>query len=190
MDGVGPRGPRPAPPRVERLVWDPLVRLTHWTIAVAVLLNGLVVNPDAALHHWLGYAAGGALAMRLLWGVVGWGPARFAAFPLRPRAAWHHAGELLRGRATASESHNPLGTFMVYNIWASLAVVTATGVMMGTTRFFGVAWVEDLHGLVADWLLISAALHVGGVLIDQRLTGVGLVRAMITGRKRLPVEDP
>lgn len=36
--------------------WDPLVRLTHWGIAAAVLLNGLVVEDGSLVHVWLGYA--------------------------------------------------------------------------------------------------------------------------------------
>ena len=38
------------------------------------------------------------------------------------------------------------------------------------------------------WLMISVALHVGGVALDSMLTRVNLVRAMIDGRKRLPRE--
>jgi cytochrome b len=58
--------------------------------------------------------------------------------------------------------------------------------MMGSDTFFGVDWVEDVHEVLANWLMLSAALHVAGVALDQRLTGVNLVRAMVTGTKRLP----
>lgn len=170
-------------------VWDPLVRLSHWTIAAAVVLNGLIIDEDAAAHLWIGYVALGVLILRLLWGVIGVGAARFSAFPPSLGAARAHALGLLSGRAAAHKSHNPLGALMVYNLWGTLALVSATGIMMGSDTFFGVEWVEDAHEALANWLLLSAALHVVGVAVDQRLTGVNLVRSMVTGDKRLPGTD-
>jgi cytochrome b len=82
-------------------------------------------------------------------------------------------------------SHNPLGTLMVYNVWATLALITATGIMMGSDRFSGTGWVPAVHGLLAIWLLLSAATHVAAVLVDQQLSGVNLVRAMLTGTRRM-----
>lgn len=57
---------------------------------------------------------------------------------------------------------------------------------MGTVRFFGVEWVEGLHELAFNWLMLSVLLHVAGVFIDQWRTGVSLAKAMITGRKNIP----
>ena len=182
----GARGPAAAGRTREVRVWDPLVRLSHWTIAAAVILNGLILDPDAAAHLWIGYVALGVLGLRLLWGVVGFGAARLSAFPPSLGAARVHAQALLAGRAAAHMSHNPLGTLMVYNVWATLALISVTGIMMGSDTFFGVDWVEQTHEVLANWLLLSAVLHVAGVVLDQRLTGVNLVRAMVTGTKRMP----
>lgn len=167
-------------------VWDPLVRLSHWTIAAAVVLNGLIVDEDAAAHLWIGYVAFGVLGLRLLWGVVGVGAARLSAFPPSLSAAREHALGLLAGRARVHRSHNPLGALMVYNLWGTLALVSVTGIMMSSETFFGVEWVEEVHEALANWLLLSAAMHVAGVALDQRLTGVNLIRAMVTGVKQLP----
>jgi cytochrome b len=83
-------------------------------------------------------------------------------------------------------SHSPLGALTVYNIWATVGLLAATGYMMGTFRFFGADWVEGLHELAFDWLVVSVVLHVAGVLFDGWRTRVPLVRAMIVGRKRIP----
>ncbi|WP_187972396.1 cytochrome b/b6 domain-containing protein [Aquibium microcysteis] len=169
----------------EVAVWDPLVRLIHWSVAVAVLVNSFA-DGEEAFHHWVGYVASSLVALRLVWAVVGPRAARFAAFPPDPAAALRHAGGMIRGRFGIHLSHNPLGALMVYNIWATIAVLAATGYLMGTMRYFGVEWVEEGHELAYDWLLVSVALHVGGVLLDGWRTKVPLVRAMITGRKRIP----
>jgi cytochrome b len=167
------------------LVWDPLVRLIHWSVALTILINSFS-DGERALHQWVGYAALGLVAIRLVWGLVGPGPARFSAFPPNPGAALRHLGNLISGRHSIHLSHNPLGALMVYNIWATIAILGATGYMMGTLRFFGIDWVKEAHEIAYDWLLISIALHVAGVIYDSWRTHVPLLRAMIVGKKRIP----
>ena len=167
-------------------VWDPLVRLVHWGVAIGVLVNSFD-DADAALHQWVGYAVAGLVGVRLLWGMVGPRPARFSAFPPNPFAALRHLAAGWRGeKMPVHLSHNPLGALMVYNIWSTLAVLGATGYMMTTMTFFGVEWVEEAHEMAHAWLVASVALHVAGVVIDGARTHVPLVRAMVTGRKRIP----
>ncbi len=167
-------------------VWDPLVRLIHWGLALTIVLNGAVVDEESALHEWVGYVALGLIGVRLTWGLFGSRHARLSAFPPNPAAALRHLVALSRGDTTVHLSHNPLGALMVYNIWATVLFLGATGYMMGTMQFFGVDWVEEAHEIAFNWLLVSIVLHIGGVLFDSWWTGVPLVRSMIDGRKRVP----
>lgn len=168
----------------ELRVWDPLVRMIHWSVALAVLINSFS-DGEEPLHEWVGYTALALVALRLVWGVLGPRPARFSAFPPSPGRALRHLGALRRGERSVHLSHNPIGALMAYNLWATLGVLGVTGYMMGTMFFFGVEWVEEAHEIAYDWLLVSVALHVAGVLFDAWRTQVPLVRAMITGRKRV-----
>lgn len=169
-------------------VWDPLVRLVHWSVALAILFNGFLNDPEKAPHEWIGYAAATFVGLRLLWGLIGPRPARFAAFPPSPRRALAHLREIAAGSRDTHLSHNPLGALMVYALWSLLAVLAVTGYMMGTYRYFGIDWVEEVHEMAVNLLFACVALHVAGVLFDSRRTGVPLVRAMITGRKRVPAD--
>ncbi|WVT76403.1 cytochrome b/b6 domain-containing protein (plasmid) [Sinorhizobium chiapasense] len=110
--------------------WDPLVRISHWAIAAAVITNGFITKPGSTAHLWVGWAVIGVFASRLIWGVVGPAEARFNAFPPSPAAAVRHIGNLLRGGAREYPSHNPAGAIMVYALWACLTLVTATGLFM------------------------------------------------------------
>lgn len=117
-----------APPPLRR--WDPLVRVTHWGIVVAVIANALVVEEGSGAHVWVGYGLAALLALRLLWGLIGPPEARFSAFPPSPSGALGHIREITAGKRAAHASHNPLGGLMVYAIWICLAIIIATGIFM------------------------------------------------------------
>jgi cytochrome b len=184
--------------------WDPLVRITHWSIAAAVLLNGILTEGGAALHIWIGYAALAMLGLRLAWGLLGPEEARFAAFPPSLRAARTHASDLLAGRHRPYRSHDPLGSLMAYALWGTLLAVVATGVAMEARPFphgepgafparywqdegepgeEGAEVLEEVHETAANLLLLLAALHVAGVALESRRGNRELVRAMLRGRR-------
>ncbi|MDR6627777.1 cytochrome b/b6 domain-containing protein [Caulobacter segnis] len=112
--------------------WDPVVKLTHWTIVAAVLANALITEEGSTAHVWVGYALAGTLALRLIWGVIGPAEARFSAFPPSPARALVHIREIAAGKRSEHASHNPLGALMVYAIWSVLAVIVVTGVLMAS----------------------------------------------------------
>jgi cytochrome b len=110
--------------------WDPVVRITHWSIMVAIILNAAVTEDGSTAHVWVGYALAALLVLRLLWGFVGPKEARFTAFPPSPSRAVAHIRDIIAGKTTPHASHNPLGALMVYAVWATLAVIIGSGIAM------------------------------------------------------------
>jgi len=184
-EGARPRAAA-APPGRSIRVWDPLVRLIHWGVAVGVLLNAVVLEDDGKAHEITGYVVLGFVLVRLAWGLVGTSHARFSAFPPNPFAALRHLAGLLRGKTGVHLSHNPAGALMVYNLWATLIGLGVTGYMMATPRFFRIDGIEGAHEALFAWLMVSVAPLVATEMLDSWLTRVPLLRAMIDGRKRLP----
>ncbi|MCI3133294.1 cytochrome b/b6 domain-containing protein [Phenylobacterium aquaticum] len=194
-----------APPRR----WDPLVRLTHWGVAAAIVVNGLITEEGSQWHVWVGLAAGALLALRLAWGLIGPPEARFTAFPPSPAAAVRHVRDILAGRRTSHRSHNPLGALMVYAVWATLAVVVGTGVAMtgfppapraheagevagrpeanreaegGEEEHEGEdEGIGEIHEVAANLLFVLAAVHLAGVAFETRRSGRQVVTAMLGG---------
>lgn len=135
--------------------WDPVVRLTHWSIAAAVIANGLLTKPGGTVHVWIGWTAMAVLALRLLWGMIGPREARFTSFLPDPRAALSHLTDLVRGRPEEHTSHNPAGALMAYALWACLAVVIATGLVM-TGGKSPVTIAEEKAAVAAgDWSVLA-----------------------------------
>lgn len=170
----------------DMVVWDPLVRLIHWSLALMVLLNGAFTDDEGMVHQWVGYVALGLVGIRVVWALIGPRHARFATFPPNPMRALRYLKAVRAGDRTVHLSHNPLGALMVYNLWLTVIAMGVTGYMMTTLRFFGIDWVKEVHELAFNWLMLSVALHVAGVAFDTWRSGVNLVRAMLVGRKRIP----
>ena len=117
---------RAQPPRL----WDPVVRLTHWGIAAAVLVNALLTEGGSLWHVSLGWAAMALLLLRLVWGGLGPKEARFSAFPPNPAAALRHLRQMVVGKVEPYPSHNPAGAMMVYAFWVTLAAVIVSGLIL------------------------------------------------------------
>lgn len=175
----------PAQPRTLR-VWDALVRLVHWTLVSAVALAWLTAEDGRVLHEAIGYAALGAIGLRLVWGFVGPRYARFAQFVRAPQVVQRYAVRVARRDAPRYVGHNPLGGWMVLALLATLAAVGLTGWLMTLDAFFGDEWLEELHEGLASGMLVLIGLHVAGVVLTSLQHGENLVRAMIDGRKRAP----
>ena len=177
-------------------VWDPLVRVGHWTLVVLFFTAYLTEDDFLTLHTWAGYGVGGYVVLRLVWGVVGPRPARFSDFACGPRAALRYLGQLASFQAPRHLGHSPAGGFMIVLLLAALAATTVSGMALLALEenagpfaawFGGVdrgGWVEEVHEFLANLTLALVVVHVAGVLVASLVHGENLVRKMITGRKR------
>lgn len=170
-------------------VWDPLLRLFHWSLVASFAVAWLTGDEIMTLHQWAGYAAAVLVAFRLVYGLAGPTYARFDQFIRGPRTTAAYAKDVISGRESRYVGHNPLGALMVVTLLAMMAAMAVTGWLMTTDAYWGVEWVEDLHGALANVMLGLVILHVAGVLMASLRHRENLVRAMITGRKRRPCPE-
>jgi len=200
-----------APDTAEVIVWDPLVRLFHWTLVAAFCVAYFTQGePFEALqdrmdgewlqivHVWAGYAIAGLLLFRLLWGFAGPRHARFGDFVRGPGVVFAYVKEVLLLRAPRYLGHNPAGGAMIVVLLASLTVTVAAGLALyGADKGAGTApgWLagasdstidtlEEMHEFFANFTLLLVAGHLVGVIWESLLHRENLARAMITGRKR------
>lgn len=196
----------------EITVWDPLVRLFHWTLAIAFVLayctqsewfeeiRDRLLSEEwlQVLHVWAGYTLAGLLLFRLLWGFVGPRYARFSDFVYGPREVLIYVKDVLTLRAPRHLGHNPAGGMMIIVLLLSLTITVTAGLMLyGADKGLGplasllanssdgaIDAFKELHEFFANFTVILVVGHLIGVVWESRLHRENLARAMITGRKR------
>lgn len=167
-------------------IWDPFVRLFHWSLVGCFAANALFVDDESDLHLIIGYVIMSLVAARVVWGFVGTQYARFSSFAPSVSGALEQAADMVSGRTHIHKGHTPLGALMIYNLIATLAIIGLSGWMMTTDLFWGVEWPEELHEIAVTWAEISVVAHIVAVIYESRRTSVNLPRAMVTGYKHLP----
>ena len=166
-------------------VWDVPLRLWHWSLAACVLAAWFTPTVYDRLHRIVGYAVIGLLVFRLIWGFCGSRYSRFRMIGVRLRAAPSYLLNLRRGITGRYIGLNPAGTLMLVVLLLALAVSAITGALSVTVTFFGVWWIEDTHAVASDAVIVLVLLHIVGVVLMSLLQRENLIRAMITGRKRI-----
>ncbi len=173
--------------RVERpatvRVWDPLVRLFHWSLVISFTVAWLDTE-GKALHEAAGYLVLALVAVRLIWGFVGSRHARFRDFVPRPKALLAYLKSLPSGHSRRYLGHNPAGGAMIVLLLAMLVLTGGSGWLSTTDAFWGLDWVENLHKVAANLTVVLVFAHLAGVVFSSLAHRENLVLAMINGRKR------
>lgn len=205
--------PESAPLPNEIRVWDPVVRIFHWSLVAAFTIAWLTGEEESRLHELAGYAVIGLVLIRVGWGFVGTKYARFRDFVYRPSTVLAYVRDILTGKSKRYLGHNPLGGMMVIALLLSLLAASVTGLALqgaeeGTGPFAAIiastsvtvpaaiskAAADDdndgaeetwkeLHEFFANLSLLLVVLHIAGVIVGGLVHRENLVRAMFTGRK-------
>lgn len=179
-------------------VWDPLVRVFHWSLVASFALAYLSGEGWDWLHVNAGYLVAGLVVIRVIWGFVGTRHARFADFVRRPRVVRGYLSDLLRLRRHHYLGHNPAGGLMIVALLVALTLTTASGMALygldsgagplaALAGLGGGFWsdvLEGLHEFSANATVVLIVMHVSGVIVESMLSGENLVRSMWDGKKR------
>ena len=169
-------------------VWDPLVRVFHWSLAGLFLANFFTEDGEL-VHRGIGYALLALLAVRFVWGWVGTRHARFSDWVRGPRRVRDYLRERLAGRSQRQLGHNPGAAAMILALLTGVLLVGVTGWLQTTDTFWGAGWLEELHEVLAYGVLALVVVHVLAAVGESVHYGENLVAAMIHGRKRALQQD-
>lgn len=179
-------------------VWDPVVRIGHWTLVIAFFTAYFTEDDFLTAHVWAGYVIGAVVCVRLIWGFIGSENARFKNFLRSPSATITYLSDLVRKRSKRYVGHNPAGAAMILTLLIFLAGTVFSGVVLyGMEEGAGplASWLtasadreelwEEIHEIFANLTLLLVGLHIAGMLFSSRVHRENLVKAMFTGRKRV-----
>ena len=103
-------------------VWDPLVRLFHWSLVLAFIVCYFTGDEESLTHVYSGYAILGLVAFRILWGLIGTEHARFKDFIVSPTKTLRYLKDLLQGKVEKHVGHNPAGGWMIVALLKCLCI--------------------------------------------------------------------
>ncbi len=185
-------------------VWDPAVRLFHWSLLILVVTSvttGLTGGNLMNWHERSGIAILVLLLFRWVWGFTGSTTARFGNFLNGPRQVAAFFVAVVRNRPVHAAGHNPLGGWMVLLLMLSLTTQAITGLFADDDIFTTGPLAHQASGSVTGlmtsihdtnaWVLITlAGVHVAAVLLHLLVRRENLVRAMVSGEKPWPDDQP
>lgn len=179
-------------------VWDPLVRLLHWSLVAAFFIAYFTEGEWLIWHVVAGYTVLGVVLLRLIWGFIGTSTARFSNFVHSPGETLRYIIEAVSGRPTRYVGHNPAGGAMIIVLLLFLLATTMSGLMlygadawrgplaalMKNTSDEDIELIEEIHEFCADFTLFLVIVHVVGIIWESVLHRENLVLSMFHGRKR------
>ena len=129
-------------------VWDPLVRIFHWSLVLAFFIAYVTEDDVMWLHELAGYTVLGLVAFRVIWGVVGTRYARFSNF-IRGRAAVvHYLKTYFDKDAPRYIGHNPVGGWMIIAMLVRL--------LSGAWWSYGPCWITPSNTLATRRIRTTA----------------------------------
>lgn len=178
-------------------VWDPLVRVFHWTLVFSLAVAFITEDEWITLHTFAGYTIAVLVSFRLIWGLIGTRYARFSSFIFSREVIVAYLKDIVAFRPKHYLGHNPAGGAMVIALLLSLIGTVVTGLSVygaseysgplaefwaGSSKFTGDV-LEEMHEFFANFTLLLVIAHVAGVVLASFQHGENLVRSMFTGLK-------
>jgi cytochrome b len=165
---------------VTTVVWTRTVRITHWLVALGVIIN--FFNETGEWHRLIGYACVLLISLRIIAGLSPKArPSTRFYFPSL-HAINLHIAEIRNHQLSQPAGHNPLGQWAVYLMWTLILLLAITGWLSRTDQFWGEDWPVDLHEIFFYVLQGLVLLHFLAVIVMSKLQKRNLVKQIITGQ--------
>ena len=180
-------------------IWDPVTRLWHWVLALAVILNwtfGTFMSFDTVRwHFYIGYLILGLMSFRILWGIFGPAKERFSSLIPAPSAVVQYAKTFRRREPSGTPGHNPLGSLYIMAIILILCAQALSGLFIESEDFFEYGPLNDKiteemaahmlgwHHFIADLILALVTFHVYVIFYYLLWKKENLIKPMFTGWK-------
>lgn len=179
-------------------IWSLPTRVFHSCLVLFIVITFLSGDDDyLKLHAVFGYGIGILILYRLLWGKIGPQYSNFKDFNFSLKKAISFSRDiLLRKDKTIYAGHNPAASFVLYFLLITIGFVVLSGLLAlgeeanrGYFKFLKTSIFEDVHELIANFMLVIIAIHISGVLIDRFLHKEhGTLKSIVFGYKNIEAQ--
>jgi cytochrome b len=108
-------------------VWDPFVRIFHWSLFLSIIFQFVTAEESTDLHVKCGFFIILLLLLRIIWGFIGSKHARFTNFVYPPKDILAYLTGLFKRNPKYYMGHNPAGGAMVVTLLVVLLLTATTG---------------------------------------------------------------
>lgn len=180
-------------------IWDPVTRVWHWVLVVAVVagwcFGEFMSFSTIDYHFWCGYTILGLLSFRLIWGLAGPRPVRLTALVPRPQAVFDSLRTIGERKPGGAPGHNALGSLSVIAMLLVLLAQGGTGLFVVSDDFFESAPLAHLvsdavndqmtwwHKTLSKVVLGLVGLHICAIFFYLLWKKENLIWPMISGWK-------
>lgn len=167
------------------LVWSVSQRLLHWVLAGSVIGSFLTHERAGDWHFWLGYLALACAVLRVIAGLIAGQFWRFSNCVRDPKATLNYVRLLFARTEPRYIGHNPLGAWMILLLLATTIIASVSGWISITDKYWGVAWVGNIHEISGHAFIPLIVMHFMGGMYSSWRHRENLIWAMIAGKKNV-----
>ncbi len=180
-------------------IWSLPTRIFHSCLVLFIVITYISGDDDyLKIHSVFGYGIGVLILSRLLWGKIGPKYSNFKDFNFSFKKAFSYSLDiLLKKDNKIYAGHNPAASFVLYFLLITIGFVVLTGLLAlgeepnkGYFKFLNTSIFEDIHEIIANFMLILIAVHISGVLLDRYLHKEhGTLKSILFGYKNVEEEN-
>jgi cytochrome b len=118
-------------------VWDPFVRLFHWSLVSCFIIAYLSGEEESLVHIYAGYAVIALVLSRIIWGFIGTKYARFKQFSYSPTSMFKYLKDFASGQPQHYTGHNPAAAWMIFALLLCLIMTSISGLKVYGAEGYG-----------------------------------------------------
>ena len=118
-------------------VWDPFVRLFHWSLVSCFIIAYLSGEEESLVHIYSGYAVIALVLSRIIWGFIGTKYARFKQFSYSPTTVLKYLKDFASGQPQHYTGHNPAAAWMIFALLLCLIMTSISGLKVYGAEGYG-----------------------------------------------------
>ncbi len=171
-------------PSPTRRVADAPTRMFHWLFALC--FTGAYLTSEServqVVHATFGYTMVALLVFRLVYGWLGPRPVRWSSVITKLMSGWAWC-RTFQFQDVFSANFRSAQNFALILATSSLLVLAVPLILSGHMLYVGTSdWLEAVHELMANFMLLLVLAHLGLLLLVSILRGMNLALPMWRGR--------